>query len=68
MSSLKEGAGSSIKDIHNKMVYNGDVVLYETGSEFHDELIRQKLASQMDADTYEVLKLLNIVRKSGFGA
>ena len=45
MSSLKEGAGSSIKDIHNKMVYNGDVVLYETGNEFHDEMIRQKLAS-----------------------
>lgn len=61
MSSIKEGAGSSFKEIHNKMVYNGDVVLFETGSDFNDEMIRQKLASQIDSDTYEVLKLLHIV-------
>ena len=48
MGSISDKAGSSLKEIQKKITYNGDVVFFETGDEYQDETIRQKLASQLD--------------------
>ena len=61
MNSISDKAGSSLNAIQKKMNYNGDVVFFETGADYQDEDIRAKLASQLDQDTYEVLKLLHVV-------